>query len=52
MTQLACGRGKITGRGTVTSADGTVREFELSSETTKEQAERLNLKPSKAPQEK
>lgn len=44
--------GKITGKGTITRADGTVVDFILESKVTKEQAERLNLKPVKAQKEK
>lgn len=43
---------KITGTGTVTRADGTVLDFILSAETTKEQAECLNIKPAEATKEK
>ena len=46
MAEMKPNLGQLKGRGTITRADGTKVEFTVSSDITKEQAERLNLKPS------
>ena len=44
--------GTLSGKGTITRADGTVEEFTISSDLTKEQAEKLLKEASIAEEEK